>query len=109
MDEDIRLEKSSGNIFEDLGLAESGDRLAKADLAAKIAQIINKRHLSQAQAAELLGISQPKVSAILNGRLRGFSLEKLLHLMMALDRDIEIIVKRKPRTKDHGELRVTYA
>jgi len=108
MNEDVKLEKSTGNVFEDLGLAEPGDRLAKADLAAKIAQIINKRHLSQAQAAELLGISQPKVSAILNGRLRGFSLEKLLHLMIALDRDIEIIVKRKPRTKNHGGMRVIY-
>lgn len=108
MTDDIKLEKSTGNVFEDLGLSVSGERLAKADLAAKIAQIISKRHLSQAQAAELLGITQPKVSAILNGRLRGFSLEKLLHLMMALDRDIEIIVKRKPRTKNHGELRVTY-
>ncbi|AJF07803.1 helix-turn-helix domain-containing protein [Geoalkalibacter subterraneus] len=109
MNDDIKLEKSTGNVFDDLGLPEAGERLAKADLALKIAQIINKRHLSQAQAAELLGITQPKVSAILNGRLRGFSLEKLLHLMIALDRDIEIVVKRKPRTKDHGELRVKYA
>lgn len=106
---DIKLEKSSGNVFADLGLAEPEERLAKADLAAKIAQIINKRHLSQAQAAELLGITQPKVSAILNGRLRGFSLEKLLTLMMALNRDIEIVVKLKPKKQEHGRLRVVYA
>lgn len=104
-----KLKASAGNVFADLGLTEPDERLAKADLAIKIAQIINKRHLSQAQAAELLGISQPKVSLILNGRLQGFSLEKLLLLMMALDRDIEIRVKRKSRGSEHGRMRVVYS
>ncbi len=107
--EDIKLEKSSGNVFADIGLDAPEERLAKSDLALKIAQIINKRHLSQAQAAELLGITQPKVSAILNGRLKGFSLEKLMLLMVALDRDIEIVVKRKPKARKHGRLRVVYS
>lgn len=107
--EDIKLEESSGNVFADLELSEPDERLAKADLAAKIAQIINKRHLSQAQAAELLGISQPKVSMIMNGRLKNFSMEKLMILMMALNRDIEIVVKLKPKTQEHGRLRVVYA
>ena len=105
---DIKLEKSSGNVFADIGLDAPEERLAKSDLALKIAQIINKRHLSQTQAAKLLGITQPKVSAILNGQLRGFSLEKLMLFMIALDRDIEIVVKRKPKTREHGRLRVVY-
>ena len=107
--EDLKLEESSGNVFSDLELSEPDERLAKADLAAKIAQIISKRHLSQAQAAELLGISQPKVSMIMNGRLKNFSIEKLMILMMALNRDIEIVVKLKPKKQEHGRLRVVYA
>lgn len=107
--EDLKFEESSGNVFADLELSEPDERLAKADLAAKITQIINKRHLSQSQAAELLKIPQPKVSMIMNGRLKGFSMEKLLVLMMALNRDIEIVVKLKPKKQEHGRLRVIYA
>jgi len=107
--ENIKVEKSSGNVFADIGLDASEERLAKSDLALKIAQIINKRELSQKRAATLLGITQPKVSAILNGRLKGFSLEKLLLLMVALDQDIEIVVKRKPKAREHGSLRVVYS
>jgi len=107
--EDIKLEKSSGNVFADIDLDAPEERLAKSDLALKIAQIISKRHLSQAQAAELLGITQPKISAILNGRLKGFSLEKLMLLMVALDQDVEIVVKHKPKARDHGHLRVVYS
>jgi len=107
--EDIKIEKSSGNVFADLGLDAPEERLAKSDLALKISQIINKRELSQGQAAALLGLTQPKVSAILNGRLKGFSLEKLLLLMVALDQDIEIRVKRKPRNRERGHLRVVCA
>lgn len=107
--EDLKFEESSGNVFADLELSEPDERLAKADLAGKIAQIINKRHLTQSQAAELLKIPQPKVSMIMNGRLKGFSMEKLMTLMMALNRDIEIVVKLKPKTQEHGRLRVVCA
>ena len=107
--EDIKIEKSSGNVFADLGLDAPEERLAKSDLALKISQIINKRKLSQERAATVLGITQPKVSAILNGRLKGFSLEKLLLLMIALDQDIEIRVKRKPKSRDRGRLQVVCA
>ena len=107
--EDMKFEESSGNVFADLELSEPDERLAKADLAAMITQIINKRHLSQSQAAELLKISQPKVSMIMNCRLKGFSMEKMMILMMALNRDIEILVKLKPNKQEHGRLRVVYA
>jgi predicted XRE-type DNA-binding protein len=107
--EDLNIEKSSGNVFADIGLDEPVERLAKSDLALKIAQIINKRHLSQTQAAQLLGIPQPKVSAILNGQLKGFSLEKLMHLLCALDWDVEVVVKKKPASRKHGRLQVVCA
>ena len=107
--EDIKIEKSSGNVFSDLGLDEPEERLVKSDLALKIAQIINKRHLSQTQAAELMGITQPKVSAILSGQLKGFSLEKLMNLLCALDWDVEVVVKKKPSSRKHGRLQVVCA
>ncbi len=104
--EDITIEKSSGNVFVDLGFDEPDVCLAKADLAMKIAQIINRRHLSQQQAAELLGITQPNVSAIFSGRLQGFSLEKLMLLLNALGRDVVITIKPKSRIREHGRLSV---
>ena len=107
--EDIKLEKSTGNVFADIGLGEPEERLAKSDLAIKIAEIINRRNLTQAQAAKLLGITQPKVSAIVNGRLKGFSLEKLMLLIVDLDQDVEIRVKRKPKAREHGHLRVVHS
>ncbi len=105
----IEHEVSSGNVFADLGLTEPEERLAKASLARKIAEILNKRHLTQAESAKLLKLDQPKVSAIMNGRLAGFSLERLLLLLISLDRDVEIRIKKKPRTREHASLVVKCA
>ncbi len=102
--EDIKLEQSSGNVFADIGLDHPHHRLAKADLAIKIAETIEHQQLSQTQAAELLGITQPKVSAILNGQLKGFSMEKLMNLLCALDYDVDVVVK--PTAHQHGRLQV---
>lgn len=101
-----QMVRGSDNVFADLGFAAPDEMLAKAGLAHKIAQIIGKRHLTQAQAAALLGVDQPKVSAIMNGRLTGFSLERLCLLLVALDRDVEIRVRKKPRTREHAHLQV---
>jgi predicted XRE-type DNA-binding protein len=100
---------SSGNVFEDLGLSEPADRLAKAELARKIAEIINKRHLNQVNAAKLLGVDQPKISNIMNGRLSGFSLERLIHFLNVLGREVQIVVKQKPRSQAMGRLQVVCA
>lgn len=109
MSDTITNEPSSGNVFADLGLAEPEERLAKAALAHKIAQIISKRHLTQAEAAKILKLDQPKISAIMSGRLSGFSLERMLLLLISLDRDIEIRIKKKPRTREHASLVVKCA
>ena len=98
--------KSSGNVFADLELDEPEEMLAKAELARRIGNILKRRRLTQAQAATLLGIDQPKVSALLRGKLGGFSTDRLLRFLMALDRDVDIVIKRKPRSRKHGELRV---
>lgn len=101
----IAVTASSGNVFADLGVAEPDEALAKAELAHAISQIINRRRLSQAQAAALLDIDQPKVSAIRRGRLAGFSLERLLRLLLALNRDVEIVIRPAARARSRGRLR----
>lgn len=98
--------ESSGNVFADLEMDEPEEMLAKAELARRIGNILKRRRLTQAQAATLLGIDQPKVSALLRGKLAGFSTDRLLRFLMALDRDVDIVIKRKPRSRKHGELRV---
>jgi predicted XRE-type DNA-binding protein len=87
---------SSGNVFADLGLADAGTRLAKAELARTIDLAIQERGLTQRQAADLLGIDQPKVSAITRGRLRDFSLDRLLTLVNRLGMDIDITLSPNP-------------
>ena len=88
--------KSSGNVFADLDLPNPEERLAKAELAKRIDHIIKRKRLTQERAAKILGISQPKVSALLHGKLAGFSMDRLLKFLMALDQDIEIRIKSKP-------------
>ena len=98
--------ESSGNVFEDLGLPQSDELLAKAELVSKISSIIRGRHLTQAEAAEVLGATQPIVSDLLRGRLDGFSMERLMRFLNALDRDVEIVVKRRPRSRETAQTRV---
>ncbi len=90
------LIKTSGNVFADLGLPDAEERLAKHELAHRIETILKKKRLTQAKASAILGISQPKVSALLNGKIAGFSIERLLKFLIALDQGIEIRVKPKP-------------
>ena len=90
----ITHEVSSGNVFADIGVAEPVEALAKAELARKVGSIIKHRHLNQTEAAKLLGIDQPKVSRLLRGQLKEFSMTKLLDFMLRLDRDIEIRIKK---------------
>jgi len=103
---EIPVNPSSGNVFADLGFAEPEDELTKAQLASHIRQIIRRRRLTQMVAASLMGIDQPKVSALLNGRLANFSSERLMRLLTTLGQDIEITVKAKPRNRAHGRIRV---
>ena len=100
----LELESSSGNVFADLGLAEADEHLIKAGLVVKIDRIIRQRHLTQAAAAQLIGIDQPKVSAMLAGQFRGYSVERLMRFLVALGHDVEIVVK--PRKRGLAELRV---
>ena len=103
----IAVTAGSGNVFADIGLPEPEEELAKAQLASCIRQVIKRRRLTQAAAASHMGIDQPKVSAILNGRLANFSGDRLMRLLTALGQDVEIRVKATPRGRAHGQIRVT--
>ena len=100
----LELEPGSGNVFADLGVADADEHLIKAGLVVKIDRIIRQRHLTQAAAAQLIGIDQPKVSAMLAGQFRGYSVERLMRFLVALGHDVEIVVK--PGKGGPAELRV---
>jgi predicted XRE-type DNA-binding protein len=102
----IPVTSSSGNVFADMGLPEPEEELTKAQLASHIRQVIKRRRLTQAAAATLIGIDQPKVSALLNGRLANFSSERLMRLLTALGQDVEITIKNKSRHRGQGRIRV---
>lgn len=97
---------SSGNVFADLGFAEPEEELAKAELASHIRHIVKLRRLTQVAAAAAMGIDQPKVSALLNGRLANFSSERLMRLLTALGQDVDIVLRDTPRSRRRGRLRV---
>ena len=104
---EIPVERSSGNVFEDIGLGQSDELLVKSEIAARIAVIIEKRGLTQAKAAEILGMDQPGVSDLVRGRLRGFSSDRLFRFLNALGQDVKIvIVPRPPHSRRIGHLRV---
>jgi predicted XRE-type DNA-binding protein len=102
-DEDVRA--GSGNVFADLGLSEPEERLAKAELAHKICLLIKAKNLTQAQAAQRLGVDQPKVSALMRGRLTDFSTERLFRFINRLDSDVLIVIRPAER-HSHAGVRV---
>ena len=101
----VCIERGSGNVFADLGLPDAAERQTKTRLALALNRIIKEQALKLVDAARLLGVPQPKVSALVNYRpepvnrlpleLRGFSVEKLMEFLVALGRDVEIVVRPK--------------
>ena len=102
--EPLEQEPSTGNVFADLGLADAGEHLIKAGLVVQIDRTIRQRKLTQAAAAQIIGIDQPKISAMLAGRFRGYSVERLMRFLVALGHDVEIVVK--PSRHGAAELHV---
>jgi predicted XRE-type DNA-binding protein len=105
-DKAVAVRPSSGNVFEDLGLPDSGQALVKAELAARIADVIARRHLTQAAAAKILEIDQPTVSDLMRGQLRGFSSDRLFRFLNALGKDVEIVIKTRRRSSSRPHIRV---
>jgi predicted XRE-type DNA-binding protein len=103
MTDEIAVTRGSGNVFADLGFDNPEEELLKAQVVREIRVLLKRRRLTQAKAAELLGLKQPDVSALVNGRVHKFSLERLLRCIRRLDREVTIVTRprrqaRAPRT-----------
>src|SRR5262245_10487780 len=102
-----RHEKSSGNVFKDLGLPDAEEHLVKAKLVWKINRIMKERGLKQVEMAALLAIRQPDVSKMLRGEFRQFSVERLLRFLVALGQDVEIVIKPHQGKREGAALHVS--
>ena len=109
MSKRIEHEVSSGNVFADLGVPEPEEALLKSDLAIRISQLIDERRMTQKEAAALLGITQPYVSKLLRGQLRGFSVERLLRFLVALGQEIDVVIRPKSEPTARARVRTVFA
>jgi predicted XRE-type DNA-binding protein len=103
---DDAIARGTGNVFADLGYADAGERQTKLRLAHALNGVIARRRLNQGAAAEKLGINQPKVSALANYKLDGFSVERLMTFLTALDQDVDIVIRNKPRSRAAARISV---
>ena len=103
------ITRGTGNVFADLGYPDAIERQAKVRLAYALNQLLGERKLTQAEAARVLGVAQPKVSALRRYKLAGFSVERLMTLLTALDQDVEIVIKPKPRSRRAARISVVAA
>ena len=101
--------RGTGNVFADIGFPDAAERQAKLRLAYALNQVLVERKLSQADAAKALRVSQPKVSALRHYKLAGFSVERLMNLLTAVDQDVEIVIRRKPRSRKAARISVVAA
>jgi|SRR5579864_1263873 len=104
-----RVTRGTGNVFADLGFPDAAERQAKLRLASALNQVLDGRKLSQANTAKVLGVTQPKVSALRRYKMAGFSVERLMNLLTALDQDIEILIRPKPRSRKVARITVVAA
>jgi predicted XRE-type DNA-binding protein len=102
-----RVVQSSGNVFAGLILPHADEKQTKVRLAVALNQIIQTQQVSKVVAARRLNINQPKISALSNYRMEGFSVERLMNFLTALDRDIEIVIRRKPTSRKAARILVT--
>lgn len=100
---------SSGNVFADLGLDAPDELRAKAMLMSKVAALLTEKKLTQTAAGKLLGIDQPRVSALVNGKLSLFSTDKLMEFLTVLGNDVDIVVKKRSKAKGPGRIQVLTA
>jgi predicted XRE-type DNA-binding protein len=103
------VEQGSGNVFADLDYPDAAEALVKSRLAQRIAEILDRRKLTQKRAAEILSIDQPKVSKLIRGQLKDFSTDRLLRFLNSLNQDVEIVIREKPPSKRRPVLRVVPA
>jgi predicted XRE-type DNA-binding protein len=106
---DEAITRGTGNVFADLGYADAGERQTKLRLAHAINDVIARKRLTHAAAADRLGVNQPKVSALANYKLAGFSVERLMTFLTALGQDVKIVIRKKPRSRAVGRISVVAA
>ena len=104
-----QIVRGSGNVFADLGYPDADERQTKLRLALALNTVLDERKLNQADTATQLGVNQPKISALRNYKLDGFSVERLMTLLTALDRDVEIVIRKKPRSRNAARISVVAA
>lgn len=107
--EPVEVFVGGDNVFADLGLTNPEERQAKATIAIVIERLIQESGLTQTQAALRMRLTQPEVSLIVRGRLKGFTLERLLQGLLALDQDVDIVVRPKRQAAEQAHLQVAYA
>ena len=107
--EDRAVYAGSGNVYADLGYENADEMLVKAQLVSEIAEIIQRKGLTQVKAAKLLGLTQPKISAMLRGQFRGFSERKLIDCLTSLGRDVQIVIRDSPQRRAGGKLTIVFA
>ena len=105
----IEIHEGRGNVYRDLGYPDAGKMLVKAQLVAKISEIIRSQALTQVEAARILGVTQPKLSGLLRGQFRGISERKLIECLTNLGRDVQIVVKNAPPRRAAGKLTVVFS
>lgn len=105
----VAITRGSTNVFEDLGYPDAAERQAKLRLAYALNQVLAQQGLTQTAAARLLGLTQPKVSALRHYKLVGFSVERLMMLLTVLDRDVDIVIRKKPRSRSTARISVVAA
>ena len=99
--------KGSGNVFEDLGFARASEEQTKARLVRELRAIIKGRKLTQTAAGEVIGLAQPDLSQLLRGRTRGYTVDRLLRFLMAFGQDIEIRIRKRPKSRRQSRMAVT--
>ena len=105
----IEVHQGSANVYADLGCPDAEEMLIKAKLVSKISEIVRSKGLTQLKIAKILGLPQPKVSALLRGQFRGISERKLIECLTTLGRDVAIVVKDAPGRRTSGKVTVVFA
>lgn len=105
--DDVRIEPSSGNVFADLGFVDAEEHVLKAEITLQIAQLIEKKGLTQSQAAARMKLDQPKVSRLLRGHFSGFSVDRLFAMLNRLGHSVEVRISAKERPPEKTRTRVS--
>ena len=104
--DDTEIYVGSGNVFADMGLPQPEERLAKAEVAIRIQELIAERHLTQAEAAALVNTSEAELAEIVRGHLRTFTLDRLFQCLTALGQDVEITIRPKAAEQEFARILV---